>query len=136
MLLVPTLMLGVSRLAATVSYTANASQNGVFADFTGVAIGTASATRRVVVGVMLSASGGASVTALTVGGVGATQLTSGSELNNHMSLWIASVPTGTTATISLSTTSSVIRRAIVVWATDNVGSPTPTATTSRCSLRI
>lgn len=88
--------------------------------FTGVGIGTAEATREVFVATYFGAP-----TALTVGGVSATLVVN----NSVLKLWRATVPTGTTATVT-ATISAGTRLIISVWSVFNLRSTTPFATAS------
>jgi hypothetical protein len=68
--------------------------------FSNVNIGTPSAGRVVVVGVADNAASYDGITGVTIGGVAATEAVfSDTATTNYASLWYASVPTGTTATI-------------------------------------
>lgn len=75
--------------------------------FASVPIGTASATRRVVVAVALRQSTPAAPSAVTIGGVTATMdgyKSDGAAVT--ISLWSAVVPTGTTATVAITCSGS------------------------------
>lgn len=94
--------------------------------FSGVTIGTAAATRRVIVGVYVRRSGaGTSLTGVTVGGVAATLLTNSVIGRTDRALYIAHVPTGTTADIEVSTSSFANYFQIGVWAATGLTSNTP-----------
>lgn len=86
--------------------------------FAGVSIGTAAADRLIFVATYRSTA-----TGVTVGGVSATLVASSSDLR----LWSAPVPTGTTATISVTET-GFGEEMIEVWAAYNYNSSTPFAT--------
>lgn len=102
--------------AATVFYdtltyqgTDNSTTNGTSYSFSSKSIGAANSNRRVIVGVALP-DGDDTTTAVTVGGVSATELGQINGVVTGASLWIAAVPTGTTATIAVtvgSTTTSI-----------------------------
>ena len=84
--------------------------------FSSAAIGTASATREVVVGVWMSEVSGSGVDALTIGGVSATQLISHNlSAEKDASFWKANVPTGTTGDIVVTHGASGYNCAIDVW---------------------
>lgn len=103
----------------SIAYQTTAVINATASSFTfaAQAIGTASGRRRVIVGV---AHSGSTITGVTVGGITATLLSS-----FVPSLYIASVPTGTTANIvvtqSVSTASTVT---ITVWSVYDLRSAT------------
>ena len=70
--------------------------------FSNVNIGTASSNREVVVGVSSENSNSCVVAALTIGGVYATEATSSDGGHqNTASIWYATIPSGTTANITL-----------------------------------
>lgn len=95
--------------------------------FSSVAIGTAAATRRVVVCLAMDGAGGRSVSAVTVGGISATQVESAANNNLLCDMWVATVPTGTTATIAVTITGgSVTRCMYAVYALYNTLSATAT----------
>lgn len=85
--------------------------------FSSVAIGTAHATRQVFVATYYDVA-----TAVTVGGISASVVVSAT--GNFLRLWRAAVPTGTTASIAV-TSSGTGRLAIQVWAAYNLRSTTP-----------
>lgn len=92
----------------TVSWTDSAGDNTAVTThtFAGTSIGAASATRLVVVGI--DNLSGAAPSSVTIAGVSAS-LVSGSSIANgspHVSFWQASVPTGTTGTITVNLTSA------------------------------
>lgn len=120
--------------AATITFTDNAvdTAGGSTITWTGRAIGTATATRQVIVTLISynisAASNGAS---MTVGGISATKLidVGGAVADNlYAAVFIANVPTGTTATIVASFTTTPSRAGIGVYAADNLVSTTPTNT--------
>jgi hypothetical protein len=98
-------------------------------------IGTAAADRHVVVGVPLRAAGNITISSVTVGGISATQLkTIDGEVGANttsVDLWIAAVPTGTTASIVVTFSGAPARHGIAVWA---VYGSTGTASASVSSL--
>lgn len=90
--------------------------------YSAVAIGTAHFNRRIVVGVIFDDSGDSPLASLTVGGVAATLVKS---QDSAVALYIALVPTGTTADIVVTYATAANRSAIGVWRLDGVTSNTP-----------
>lgn len=88
--------------------------------FAGVAIGPASADRYVVVAAHTDC-GVASPTVVTIGGINATLL----EANDGVGLFMALVPTGTTASIVVTFSASCSRAAIGVWSVTGLTRVTP-----------
>ncbi len=102
----------------------NAVASGGSSTFTGVAIGTASATRAVLVATYNSVA-----TGVTVGGISATLVVASSGAGTFaLRLWLASVPTGTTATIVVTNSSGPIGELIQVMAAYDLVSTAPYAT--------
>jgi hypothetical protein len=106
---------------ATVAYVSSGAQtpDQTAYTFSGQAIGTAAANRRVVVGTSVGGDGSKPLNTVTVGGISAIDLgqsgvTSPDLLNNE--LWMAVVPSGTTADIVLTFAASQSRVGIGVWA--------------------
>ncbi len=120
-LLMPQYKVAPAVVPATVSYTAQAvitTNSASPYTHSSQAIGTADASRQVVVGVNCQDSG-VTVSALTVGGVSASQIigaTDGNNADNRVELWAASVPTGTTADIVVTYSGSPQNCCIGVWA--------------------
>ena len=96
--------------------------------FSSVDIGTANGGRKVIVAAFVNGNLDADVSALTIGGISASEITSANTSTNQrqVSLWIASVPSGDTAdvvvTFNDSTTSLL---AIGVWSALGIYSNTP-----------
>lgn len=85
--------------------------------FNNVGIGTASASRHVIVGVHLSAAATSDISSITVGGVSATKLAeANASTEKDTALWIAAVPTGTTATVVVNSATSGHRCIVATWA--------------------
>lgn len=105
--------------------------------FSGAALGTAAATRRIVVAVGVANSTPPTVTALTVAGVSAAspvaQLGAAGAFRVSSSIWIADVPTGTTGDIVITLSGASFRCGIGVWAVYDLASSTATATGSSTS---
>jgi len=103
-------------MAATVQFTDNTASTSDLTTytFTDRAIGTAAATRVVIVGVGFFASG-ASVASMTIGGISAAMQQAQVFTNGGDEIWTAVVPTGTTATIVITFSSGANRCAIGVW---------------------
>ena len=104
--------------AATVSFTESdtSSADATAYTFSGVAIGTASATRKVVVATCTN--GAANVSTLTIGGASASFVAVGviaSEPVNRIELWQADIASGTTADIIVTWADSTSRCGIGVW---------------------
>lgn len=76
--------------------------------FSSFNIGAASSNRVIAVAVFTNANPAQTITGVTIGGISATQATSAAETNALTSsdLWYASVPTGTTANIVITSTGS------------------------------
>lgn len=113
----------------TVTYTANASSSANASSYTYTAqsIGSASSDRVVIVGVT-----GVNVqaSAVTVGGISASKIATATDgATENVTLWTASVPTGTTADIVVTMTGSEVRNGIAVWSkVGGVGSTTVATT--------
>lgn len=120
---------------ASVAYQANAVL-GTFTTFTytGIAIGTASATRYVVVGLTSISSAATTITSVTIGGVLATNVITQKKDNGGVDIvqafYIAAVPTGTTANVVVVYSVSQYRAGCATWSLDNLLSATATATAS------
>jgi hypothetical protein len=104
--------------AATVSFTESdtSSADATAYTFSGVAIGTASATRKVVVAACTN--GAANVSTLTIGGASASFVAVGviaGEPVNRIELWQADIASGTTADIIVTWADSTSRCGIGVW---------------------
>lgn len=101
--------------------------DGTPATFTGGVIGTAQ-TNRICVACVVAYDGGANEPAsVTIGGVSATKISS----SGHMSMWRASVPTGTTADVVVTAPGGGgWGWAGCLLASIRTGSPTPTGTTT------
>lgn len=88
--------------------------------FSGVAIGAAAADRYVIVAAHTDC-GVASPTIVTVNGINATLL----QANDGVGIFMALVPTGTTATIVVTFSASCARAAIGVWSATGVSRVSP-----------
>ena len=112
-------MLGSSSTKVLTYVTAtDAAGGGSPQTFATVSIGTAAYDRRVILAV--AAGGGATVgtvTGITVGGVSATKIVEqlGAGNQTRSQIWIALVPSGTTADIILTYSASVSQFGIGVW---------------------
>lgn len=111
--------------APTITLTASArvSQVSTTCTFTSTNIGTASASRRVIVGAGTD-NGGADVTAVDIGGTAASQVVqvTGGDLGSE--LWIAHVTTGTSVTITVTAGTAANSCSIGVWDAQNLTSDT------------
>ena len=139
------MIVGYSRTfgpAATITNTAFASDDTTQTTYTfaSQAIGTAASTRVVIVcgGTRNSAQ---MISSMTIGGISATKAISaaGASSFNSAEIWYAVVPTGTTATISLTLGSSAPRYAISVYAANgllNAGAPTATGSSTAATPSV
>lgn len=98
----------------------SSSSNLTTYSFAAVPIGTASADRYVIVAAHTDV-GGASPTVVTIGGITADLL----QANDGVGLFMALVPTGTTATITATYSSAVNRCALGIWSATNVSRADP-----------
>jgi hypothetical protein len=96
--------------------------------FSSLAIGTAAANRYVIVGIAGTATPSA-VASVTIGGVTATPVVSQVAGNSVAAIYIALVPTGTTATIVVTFTGATQKCSIGVWSATGI-SATPVGTAS------
>jgi hypothetical protein len=101
--------------------------------FSSVSIGTAASSRYVVVLVFARGVSGVSVSSLTVGGVSATGYQNVAP-SGHNSIWVAAVPSGTTATIEVNMSGACINCAIAVYALYNLTSGIPTSDNRAAAL--
>lgn len=106
--------------AATLSYLTGGSATAAVS--TSLSLGTAAASRYVVV-MISSYIAGTMPASVTVGGVSATSVCAGS----YQKIWIANVPTGTTATIAIPFTTSQYY-SWSAYLVNNLSSITPIAT--------
>lgn len=116
-----------SATPASISYQTSAvnSANLSTYTFTSQAIGTASATRVVIVGVFCSSGGSPVISTVTVGGISATSANTLASSLRTVGVYTAPVPTGTTANIVVTMTGTVDNCGISVWRADNLLSTTP-----------
>lgn len=121
-------LLGTGATIPSLSYRTSAQQTGSATTFTFTTqdIGSASSARYVVVSTG-APNGGSAPSSVTVGGLSASLLKSQSVSSYNTSIWIAAVPTGATATVVVSTASS-LSMGIGVWAVYNIMSSTAVAT--------
>lgn len=110
--------------AFSITYVGSATNTtaGTSFSFNSQAIGTADATRIVVVGIADAVTAAITVTGVTIAGNAATQATSAASDSGGGALsdiWYLAVPTGTTANIVVSVSSSQTRAAIVVYSVTN-----------------
>ena len=97
--------------------------------FSSVSIGTASATRKVVIGVVGNAATSAQPTGVTIGGSAATKA-AGTQASDYSgaSMWYRTVTSGTTADVVVTYSASQLRAAIGSWSVfDAATSPTATS---------
>ncbi|HUO50194.1 MAG TPA: fibronectin type III domain-containing protein, partial [Candidatus Paceibacterota bacterium] len=128
----------------TVSFTPTANPPIQFLNFAGppvtfsnVNIGTPAANRIVVVGVdNNSGNNDGGTTAVTIGGVSATKAVTSATGSDYASIWYATVPTGSTANIVVTTGSSggIENMGILVGTITGSSSPTPVASGSHAAV--
>lgn len=116
--------------AIPVSIIFQGNDSNTTGSFVGKPIGTAAPGRVVGVGLVYQVGSSGSVTSMTVGGITATRrqratLAGGGGNNLAADIWTATVPTGTTANITLSFSGSSFF-AIANYSIYNAGSETPT----------
>ncbi len=104
--------------AASAVFTANAANNttSLAYSFSSQNFGTASAGRHILIGTAGQAGSAAAVSAVTLGGVSASQVFSVSSSTVTVAFWIAAVPTGTSGTVAITWAAQRARCAVVVWA--------------------
>lgn len=111
---------------ATIAWTDSDTQilpGSTTVTFTSQAIGSAAATRLVAVGYAVERNAGSAlITAVTIGGVSATQVVQANNTVEFASIWIAAVPTGTTANIVSTHSNAPGAVGIEVWALGNASS--------------
>lgn len=112
-----------------VSFCSNAQSASDLATYTfsSLNIGAPSATRYVVVGLTCQVGAGANLT-LSIGGISATQLVSSVGSGVRAVIFIAKVPTGTSANIVVNSSVGASTCAVCVWSLEGLLSPTPTST--------
>jgi hypothetical protein len=97
--------------------------------FSAVPIGDAEGTRRVIVGVNHDNSS-RTISSVTVGGIAATQAVYETGSTHRAGIWVAHVPTGSTANIVVTLNASDDRLGIGVWTATGLTSNTPLDTDS------
>ncbi len=115
------------RFPKTVTYQGKAENTAGASSysFTSQPIGAAQADRYVIVGIGW-ANLGPSITSVTIGGVAATQVALNANANGSSALYIALVPTGTTATIAINFSSTTLLHCgIAIWSATGLTSTTP-----------
>jgi len=106
----------------TFAYTATSAIESIGTSFTfsGVALGTAASNRKIIVGTGSQESVDTThINTLTVGGVSATELVAINDdagVDHQAEIWIATVPTGTTGDIVVTTNGNNSSMSIGVWA--------------------
>lgn len=95
--------------------------------FASQAIGTAASDRYVIVGVAGSNTA-SEPSSVTIGGVSATKAVGTAGGNHSAGLWVANVPSGSTASIVVVWPGAIDRCAIGVWSATGLSSVTPTNT--------
>jgi len=126
MLVFPVISPSISSVSVTYITNAVDATNGSSFSFTSTSFGPAAADRKIVIGVSSEngGSGERTISALTVGGVSATQLVRSYQAGNDCvaELWIATVPTGTSGTVAITWSGSVRACGIGVWAVNGASS--------------
>lgn len=95
--------------------------------FAGQAIGSATPSRYVIVAAHLYSNSARTISSVTVGGISATQVVTQSVVNffsYRASIYIAAVPTGTTADVVVNTSGVCEQMTISVWAAYDLNSAT------------
>lgn len=119
--------------ARTKTDSGNITSNDAVYTFTDEAIGTAEPDRYVAVAVTMEDDGvSASATAVTIQGIAATEVVGISHAalseSTYAGIWIAKVPTGTTATIVVNGNTTMTGCAISLYRLTGIASPTATDT--------
>lgn len=127
----PALMLLLRGAAASVPLSVSYLTNAISATdassytFSGLSLGTASASRVIFVAVAhRKADPSASTSSVTIGGVSATLVTSSTASNagSVVEFWRAAVPTGTTGDVVVTTSATVLRCGVGLWRVDGLTS--------------
>lgn len=95
--------------------------------FSTQALGSASATRRVIVGIGLIATAARTISSVTIGGVSATEVDTAADSNNfayRTSMYIADVPTGATGDVVVTASGACLGCSLSVWAAYDLTSGT------------
>jgi hypothetical protein len=130
-----------SAVAATITFTDSSVDGtaGPAYTFSSQAIGTAAASRRIIVGAFGRSNAAVTLTSITVGGVTATVVASATDNDGivflRSDLAIVDFPAGTSASIvvTYSSAGSLARASIGVWAAYDLLSATPTDTANNNS---
>jgi len=110
-----------------ISYTATSDQGASTTyTFTSLAIGNPDSLRAIFVGV--TGANGGTVNSVTVGGISATQVVANTGTNFSLALWVAVVPTGTTANVVVTFAAGQARCAVQIVRMVGYNSLTPTDT--------
>lgn len=100
--------------------------------YTGKAIGTAAGSRRVIVAIAGDTNvGSRTISSVTIGGVSATQAVTAENAGtvlHRLAIYIAIVPTGTTADVVVTYSAAQLRSAVAVYAAYGLKSSTATST--------
>jgi hypothetical protein len=125
-------LLDAAAAAASAVFTANAanSTTSLAYSFSSLNFGTASADRHILVGIAGQAGSAAAVSAVTLGGVSASQVFSVSSSTVTVAFWMAAVPTGTSGTVAVTWAAQRARCAVIVWAITGLLSTAAVATGS------
>lgn len=118
----------------TTTSTADVTGTGANYSFAAVDIGTAGATRVVVLGIGYKAASSVTLSSVTIGGISAAAIIQESGISNKIiEFWSAVVPTGTTATIVITPGAVLVSHiAVSVWALVP-SSSTPVSSSSNAS---
>lgn len=101
----------------------NSTVAGTSFTFSSKAIGPPSADRYVIVGIGGN-NGTATISSVTVGGISATQVVTRQVSNSTTGIYIANVPTGTTANIVINWSASQANTEIGIWSATGLSSGT------------
>jgi hypothetical protein len=99
-------------------------------EFAAVALGAASETRQIAVGVVAFDSGNNAITGVTLGGNGMAERAQTPTNETVAGIYQLAVPAGTSATIVVTLSNAAQSCGIIVWALDTLQSATPTDTDS------
>lgn len=101
--------------------------------FAGITLGSAAADRRIIVAVYAPSTSGANanvITGVTIAGITATRLAAQNSADNYhqIAFYMASVPSGTSGNIVVTTAASRASMSIAWWKVTQLKSATPVAT--------
>jgi hypothetical protein len=122
---------------ATISYRTSSTDavDRTTYTFASLDIGTASPTRKVIVGITTGATADRTISSVTVAGIAASLVDTISDFNGigtyyRAALYIAEVPTGTTGNVVVTMSGATSACGVGIWAADGLASATATTTTT------